>query len=108
MLTLHASSTSRGLRARACRSLALLAVACAPLWSLSACLLQDDQLYVSPLCAPFPDRAEVITPEDADCAAALDAYAQEISCDAEPDSDIADGGVDEEPPAGDAASPDAG
>ncbi len=143
-------------RWRAWRSLALLAAACAPLWSVSACndddlarvytarayqanpgcldsyvpiavvyaerlraaceptcLLQDDQLYVSTLCAPYPERAELLVPEeDADCAAALEAFVQELSCETEPDAAdggvSADGAANEEPPAVDAAAPDAG
>lgn len=45
------------------------------------CLLQDDQLYVSSVCAPYPDRAEILAAEDsAECAAALDAYGQDLVC----------------------------
>ncbi|MET0410265.1 MAG: hypothetical protein ABW217_03165 [Polyangiaceae bacterium] len=73
------------------------------------CLLQDDQLYVSTVCAPYPERAELLLPEaDADCTAALEALAQDLSCETELDSDSADGGASEEPPAPDAAALDAG
>jgi hypothetical protein len=48
------------------------------------CLLQDEQLYVSSVCAPYPDRAEVLTPEDsAECAAALAAQALDLACEEE-------------------------
>lgn len=70
------------------------------------CLLQDEQLYVSSLCAPYPERAEILAPgEDADCTAALEAFAQDLSCETEPSAD--DGGSEELPPS-DTPAPDAG
>jgi hypothetical protein len=49
----------------------------------ATCLLLGDQLYVSSVCAPYPERAEVTAPEEnADCAAALEAFAQDLTCEA--------------------------
>jgi hypothetical protein len=69
-----------------------------------ACFYFGDQLYVSTVCPPYPEAAEVSEPDtDADCAAALAALEQDLSCDAE---DVPSEG-EEQPDAG-PLGPDAG
>jgi hypothetical protein len=44
-----------------------LPATCAPV-----CLMQDDTLYVSTVCGPYPDEATLVTPDDSsDCQSAL-------------------------------------
>jgi hypothetical protein len=70
------------------------------------CLFLDETLYVSEVCAPYPGRATVVTPEDsADCALAIDLLATEPRCEAAP-AQPSDGGTrDSGPDDGSAAEP---
>jgi hypothetical protein len=68
----------------------------------AACFYFDGQLYVSTVCAPYPEAAEVSDPaEDTDCAAALVALEQDLSCDVEAPEEVPSEGEGEgEPDAG--------
>jgi hypothetical protein len=65
-----------------------LASTCAPV-----CLLLDEALYVSVVCAPYPARADIVAPEDsAECALAIALLESEIFCEDLP-LDPADAGT---------------
>jgi hypothetical protein len=75
-----------------------LASTCAPV-----CLLLDESLYVSVVCAPYPSRAAIIVPEDSpECASAIAILEEESFCEDLPQP-LSDAGLIQ-----DAASSDSG
>jgi hypothetical protein len=58
------------------------------------CLRLNQQLYVSSVCPPYPERAQLERAEQSvECAAALAALAADQTCDAEPPAAPADAGT---------------
>jgi hypothetical protein len=67
------------------------------------CLRVDGELYVSSVCAPYPTRSSVEPPASTECAAALAAFAQDVTCEAS-DAAVTDESVVDDVARSDAAA----